>query len=99
MSRTHTKFNDAKNARRVKILKRGLIISIVSMAIALVLLALLGNAFWPASLLFLRPLLIAILAFLVIFLSLMSPVIISFTKDPRPLSGPGKHPGFPKWWQ
>jgi hypothetical protein len=92
MPQKHKYFKDLRKIRAIQSTKRGLIFTIVSMIVVLAFLILTGDAFWPASLLIFRSLLIAILAVLVIFMSLMTPVIIAYINDPRPLSGPGKNP-------
>jgi hypothetical protein len=70
------------------------------LAIGILLVALAGlifkflGSFWPAWLIENRSLFIGILAFLTIFLGLMSPLISEVTSHPRSLSGPGKNPEF-----
>jgi hypothetical protein len=68
-----------------------LVISILS-AILAALFFKAGIYLWPAWMIEYRKLFIALVLFLVIFFSLMSPVIIEVNSDPRPLSGPGKNP-------
>jgi cytochrome bd-type quinol oxidase subunit 2 len=80
----------AKSVRRRLIL----VISILLLML-LVLLFRVGGSYWPAWLIHSRKLLAVILAFVSIFLILLSPIIIEATSNPRALSGPGKNPKGP----
>ena len=54
-----------------------------------------GYALWPAWMIDYRKPFIALFLFLTIFLACLSPIIIEFTRNPRPLSGPGRAPQLP----
>jgi hypothetical protein len=73
--------------RRRLILVIGLLFGIV-----LLLAFKVGISFWPFWLVDYRTPIIASILFVALFLALLSPVIIEFNSDPRPLSGPGKDP-------
>jgi hypothetical protein len=78
--------------------KQKLILTItILIAILAVLLFKVGGVWWPVWLVESQKALIAILVFLVIFFTLLSPIIIAFTSEPRPLSGPGKNPKTELW--
>ncbi len=94
MSRKRARSHDKPVRRRaLQGLKRTLA---AILAILLLLLALLifkaGVTVWPDWLVHYRSVFIGVLGLAVIFLGLMTPVILEFMKDPRPLSGPGKNP-------
>ncbi len=81
------------NKRIARITKQGLIGFIMFLlAIILVLILRVGDFLWPAWMIEYRSLIAGILAFAVIFLLLLSPIIIEFNSKPRILSGPGKNP-------
>jgi len=82
-----------RKERIAKATRRGLII-VLSILIALLgfLLFKIGGNHWPAWMVDLRTLFMAIIGFLVIFISLMSPIMIEVNSNPRTLSGPGKNP-------
>jgi hypothetical protein len=65
------------------------VISIL-IAFLVVLIFKVGVVFWPGWIIEYRKLFMALLLFVVIFLTFMSPVIIEANSDPRPLSGPGE---------
>lgn len=79
--------------RIAKATRRGLIYVLATL-IALLgfLLFKIGISHWPAWMLDLRTLFMAIITFLIIFVSLMSPIMIEVNSNPRTLSGPGKNP-------
>ena len=62
---------------------------------ALMLMFNLGQDAWPLWLLKNRSKLIGFLLFGVFILTLLSPIIIEFNVNPRPLSGPGRDPRMP----
>ena len=68
-----------------------LLISILS-AILLVTIFRVGEVLWPLWMVEHRSRIVAIILFAVLFLILLSPIIIEFSKNPRALSGPGKNP-------
>ena len=68
-----------------------LLISILS-AILLVTIFGVGEVLWPLWMVEHRSRIVAIILFAVLFLILLSPIIIEFSKNPRALSGPGKNP-------
>jgi hypothetical protein len=58
----------------------------------LVLIFRVGEVLWPLWTVEHRLRIVAIILLAVIFLILLSPIIIEFSKNPRALSGPGKNP-------
>lgn len=92
----HSKHRQRKNTENkgliARITRKRLALVIGSMiAILAVLLFKIGDIFWPAWLFDLRAPLMALTAFLILFLLFAAPVIVGFSSDPRPLSGPGDY--------
>jgi hypothetical protein len=78
--------------------KRWLIFVITLLAIFIMTLWFkVGEAWWPAWLIDYRKLFLALVVFLLITVSLMSPVIIEANSNPQPFSGPGKNPYTDHW--
>ncbi len=78
---------------KVRTTKRWLVGILIFLAGLIAFFALkVGINFWPDGLVHYRPVILACLTYFELFLGLMTPVIITYTKDPRPLSGPGKNP-------
>jgi len=76
--------------------RRALSLDLTCLIIPLiVLISGVGQTFWPAWMVDYRTALVAFLLVLVIFFALMAPVIIEFSSDPRPLSGPGRNRTLP----
>jgi hypothetical protein len=74
--------------------KQGLVLVIsILVAILVALVFKIGGYFWPRWLLEYRESLIGFFLFITIFLTLFSPVIIEYNRNPRHFSGPGKYPG------
>ena len=94
MSKKHRhsrKHEDKKKIARITKRRLILVIGILAAVLALFIFRV-GAAWWPVWLADYRMLIIGILAFLVIFLGLLSPIIMEVTGNPRTLSGPGKSP-------
>jgi hypothetical protein len=73
--------------------KQRLVILISSLnVILLVMIFRVGEALWPVWMVEHRTRIVAIMLLAIIFLILLSPIIIEFSKNPRALSGPGKNP-------
>jgi len=85
--RAMTKIDVVRKTKR----RLALVLTILAVPLALLIFKA-GFSMWPEWLVHWRMVLIGILAVAVMFLGLMSPIIIEFTKDPRPLSVPGKNP-------
>ena len=80
----------ARNTRRI------MNILIAALAVpSLALMLNLGLDSWPMWLLTNRSKLLGLLLFGMVILSLLSPIIVEFNANPRPLSGPGKNPKNP----
>ena len=92
--RSHTPSKNAMTKSDVvRKTKRRLALVLAILAVPLALLIFkAGISYWPEWLIPYRGVFMGILSVAVIFLGLMSPIIIEFTKDPRSLSGPGKNP-------
>lgn len=74
-------------------IKQRLVVLISFMgATLLVLIFRVGEVLWPLWMVEHRLRIVAILLLAVIFLILLSPIVIEFSKNPRALSGPGKNP-------
>jgi hypothetical protein len=90
----HQKVSEGKEHRtRAARWSLVLAIGILLLVLAALIFKFLGSS-WPAWLIENRSLFIGILAFLTIFLGLMSPLIAEVIRNPRALSGPGKNPEF-----
>ena len=93
MSETRRDREIAKE-RIAEMVQRRLIFWITSLIIAiLVLIFQVGEDFWPIWLVEYRIRIAALIMLITIGSLLLSPLIIEYSKDPRPLSGPGKNPG------
>jgi hypothetical protein len=85
---------EPENKKKIALVTKGRLILVISILIA-ILAALFfkaGYIFWPAWMIEYQKLFMALILFLIIFLTLLSPIIIEANSDPRPLSGPGKNP-------
>lgn len=80
----------ARNTRRIM----NILIAVLA-APAFVLMFNLGLDSWPMWLLTNRSKLLGLLLFGVVILTMLSPIIVEFNVNPRPLSGPGKDPRTP----
>ena len=86
---------EERKERAAEIATRRLILWITALVIAItVLMFRIGEDLWPLWLVGYRLRIIALLALFTIGSLLLSPLLIEYSKDPRPLSGPGKRPGF-----
>lgn len=82
--------------RRIgKITKRRLfvLISVLSV-LAIVVRFGLGVVYWPLWLVQYQNVIAGILLFVVVFFALLSPLLIEYSKDPRPLSGSNRPPPY-----
>lgn len=94
MSKIPRRSKELKSNKQIaRTVKQGLVllISILS-AILLVTIFRVGEVLWPLWMVEHRSRIVAIILFAVLFLILLSPIIIEFSKNPRALSGPGKNP-------
>jgi hypothetical protein len=90
--RRHPKASERKE-QIARVTKRRLLLVIGSLvAVLTILIFKVGGSLWPDWLMDYRRLFIAILGFVVIFLTLFSPIIIEFNSDPGQKSGPGDLP-------
>ena len=70
--------------------RQGLIfVILILLAIMAVLFFKIGGFFWPAWLIEYRIALMVVNSFIIVSLTLLSPIIIEANSNPRPLSGPG----------
>jgi hypothetical protein len=90
----HEQPAEPENKKQIaKVTKRWLTLLTSILATALAFLSFkIGELWWPAWLSNCRGIFIGVLLVILIFSTFMAPVIIEFTSDPRPLSGPGKRP-------
>ena len=90
--RRHPKASERRE-QIARVTKRRLILIIGSLAVILAMLIFkVGGSLWPDWLMDYRRLFIAILGFVLIFLTLLSPIMIEFSSDPGHKSGPGDLP-------
>ncbi len=94
----HHSHNARTNARAGKTVKRWLVGILIALTSILALLALKAwLPLWPEWLGHYRPVFVAIFLYSDTFLAAMTPIIIAYKNDPRPLSGPGKNPEMGNW--
>ena len=92
MSETRSSREIAKQ-KIAQLIERRLIIWIAFLVIAILVLSFqVGVDFWPLWLVVYRLRITALLLLFTIGSLLLSPLLIEYSKDPRPLSGPGKSP-------
>ncbi len=93
---TRKRIHAAGRNRKIRAVRATKLALALSITLLLILLAIFvfkpGEAFWPGWLIGYSRLFNAIFVVMLIFLSLMSPIIIEVTSNPRPLSGPGNNP-------
>ncbi len=84
-----SKKRSARITRRILVLSIGILLVILAGLIFKFL-----GSYWPAWLVENRTLFIGILAFLAIFLGLLSPLLVEVNRNFRSLSGPGDNPEY-----
>jgi hypothetical protein len=85
-----------KSEKNIRVVKQGLGLLITSLIVAaFVLIFEIGKGFWLTWVIENRTQLIGVTLLALFFLILCSPIMVEFTSNPRPLSGPGKNPKGP----
>lgn len=93
MTQIPTVHHKAYKQRIARNTRRFMVTLITALALpAFALMFNLGLEVWPMWLLANRSKLLGLLLFGVVIFLLLSPIIVEFNTNPRPLSGPGKNP-------
>lgn len=96
MSRIPTLHKENYKKRIARATRRMLIAWIAVLSVvAAALLFKVGQEYWPLWLMQSRSPIAGILLFIIVISALLSPIIVEFDSDPRPLSGPGRDPRLP----
>ena len=92
MSETRSRREIMKQKIAQLVQRRLIILLTFQVTAILVLIFRVGEVFWPMWLVDYRLRITALLLLFTIGTLLLSPLLIEYSKDPRPLSGPGKSP-------
>jgi hypothetical protein len=87
----HQETNYKKQIVRVTKQRLALIFTILISVLGILIFKV-GEVVWPAWMIDYRKPFMALFLFLTLFLACLSPIIIEYTRNPRPFSGPGKDP-------
>jgi len=94
MSRIRRHPKELEDMNRIAQMTEEGLVSLITFLLALILVLVfkVGDLLWPAWIIEYQNQITGVLAFLVVILILLSPIIVEFNSNPRPLSGPGKNP-------